>query len=145
MTLDLIFDLRSINWPCDLDAQRSTAFFYPTAFVFLHQSCDHALIWFTSLLSSGQEEPSRCKIRQNWDFFRYVLFGTSQSISEQYFDLIATKNVFKWCLNFLTFIHSHINFKIFLTISQFNCWSSCTVLPDHWRAAVLVLIDAANR
>ena len=44
-------------------------------------------------LSSGQEEPSRSKIGQNWDFFRYVLFGTGQSISKAYFDLIATKNV----------------------------------------------------
>ena len=30
-------------------------------------------------VSSGQEEPSRSKIRQNWDFFQSVLFGTGQS------------------------------------------------------------------
>ena len=52
-------------------------------------------------LSSGQEEPSRCKIRQNWDFLRYHLFCTSQSVSRTTFDKFATKNVVKCCLNFL--------------------------------------------
>ena len=84
-------------------------------------------------LSSGQEEPSRSKIRQNWDFCQYVLFGTGQSISKAYFDHIAIKNVIKCCLNFFVSIHFYTNLKILLTISRFNCWCSCSVLPDHWR------------
>ena len=89
---------------------------------------------------SGQEEPSRCEIRQNWYFFRYVWFGTSQSISKTCFDLIATKNVIKCCLNFLIFIHFHVNFKILLTLFRFNCWCSCAVLPDHWRVVLAFCI-----
>ena len=90
--------------------------------------------------SSGQEEPCRCKIRQNWDFLRYVLFGTSQSISKTSFDIILTKTVVKCCLNFLISIHSHTNFKILLTISRFNCWCSCSVLPEHWRSCTIFFV-----
>ena len=39
----------------------------------------------------------------------------------------------KCCLNFFVSIHFHTNLKILLTISRFNCWCSCSVLPDHWR------------
>ena len=64
-------------------------------------------------ISSGQEEPSSWIIRQNWDLFWYVLCGTCQSIFKTCFDLIATKNVVKCCLNFLISIDFRANLKCF--------------------------------